>query len=103
MPERLTKLKDLLKDNPQDRFACYGLAMEYARLGQLDEAVRQFRALVAMDADYVAAYLQAGQTLEKLGRTEEAKEVYRQGIEAARRRGETRAQEELEAALGFLD
>jgi tetratricopeptide (TPR) repeat protein len=102
MPERLTKLQDLLKDNPQDRFAHYGLAMEYARLGQLDEAVRQFRALVAMDPDYVAAYLQAGQTLEKLGRTEEAKAVYRQGIEAARRREETRAQEELEAALGFL-
>jgi len=101
--DRLARLKALVEENPQDRFARYGLAMELANQGRLEESVGEFRALMSFDADYVASYLQAGQTLEKLNRAEEAREVYRRGMEVAARGGDMRTRSELESALNLLD
>ena len=101
--DRLARLKALVEENPQDRFARYGLAMELASQGRLEESLGEFRALSSLDADYVASYLQTGQTLEKLNRVEEAREVYRKGIEVAARRGDMKTRGELESALELLD
>ena len=101
--DRLTRLKTLVEENPQDRFARYGLAMELASQGHLGESVSEFRDLMALDPDYVASYLQAGQVLEKLSRVEEAREIYRKGIEVAARRGDMKTRGELESALDLLD
>jgi Flp pilus assembly protein TadD len=101
--DRLTRLKTLVEENPQDRFARYGLAMELASQGRLGESVSEFQALMSLDPDYVASYLQAGQTLEKLSRVEEARETYRRGIEVAARKGDMKTRGELESALELLD
>lgn len=101
--DRLTRLRELLRENPKDSFARYGLAMELAKQGSLEEAVSEFKQLMSVAPDYVAAYLQAGQTLERLNRGSEAKAVYRQGIEVAMRNGNSHARSELEAALSLLD
>ncbi|MGH9426472.1 MAG: tetratricopeptide repeat protein [Terriglobia bacterium] len=101
--DRLARLKGLVEENPQDRFARYGLAMELSSQGRLEESVGEFRALISLDPGYVASYFQAGQTLEKLYRVEEAREVYRKGMEVAERRGDTKTRGELESALNLLD
>ncbi|MSO23351.1 MAG: hypothetical protein EXQ58_08890 [Acidobacteria bacterium] len=101
--DRLERLKLLVEENPQDRFARYGLAMELANQGHLEEAVVVFQALVSFDPDYVASYFQAGQTLEKLNRVEEARALYRKGMEVATRRSDMRTRSELESALNLLD
>ena len=84
--DRLARLKAMVEENPQDRFARYGLAMELASQGRLEESLGEFRALISLDPDYVASYLQAGQTMEKLNRVEEAREVYRRGLRWLRER-----------------
>ena len=43
---RLEILKAMLEQNPKDSFARYGLAMEYAKSGQLEQAVGEYRALL---------------------------------------------------------
>ena len=101
--DRLARLKALLEENPQDRFARYALAMELASQGRLEESLGEFQALMSLDPDYLASYLQAGQTLEKLKRAEEAREVYRRGIEVAARKGDMKTRGELESALELLD
>jgi tetratricopeptide (TPR) repeat protein len=101
--DRLARLKTLVEEDPQDRFARYGLAMELANQGRLEESLGEFRALMSFDPDYLASYFQAGQTLEKLNHVEEAREVYRQGMEVAARRGDMRTRSELESALSLLD
>lgn len=101
--DRVTRLKELLQENPADSFARYGLAMEHAKQGSMEAALAEFQTLIARDADYVAVYFQAGQTLEKLQRVDEARQMYRQGIEVAARRGDAHACSELEAALKFLE
>jgi predicted Zn-dependent protease len=99
---RLERLEEFLAASPNDTFVRYGLAQEYARLGELEKAVAEFRSLLSRDADYKAAYYHLGQALEKLGRADEAREVYRKGIEVTGRLGDLHARSELEAALDLL-
>ena len=61
-----------------------------------------FRALAGDLPDYTPTYFQAGKVMEQLARTDEARDFYRRGIEAASRAGNTHARDKLEAALGLL-
>ena len=45
--DRLARLKGMVEENPQDRFARYGLAMELASQGRLEESLGEFRALMS--------------------------------------------------------
>jgi len=88
--------------NPGDSFARYGLAMELRNTGDLEGAVREFAELRRADPGYTAGYYHVGQALERLGRIEEARAVYRDGIAVASGKGDQHARSELEAALDLL-
>jgi Flp pilus assembly protein TadD len=100
---RLEVLRNMVAQNPADSFSRYGLAMEYRNSGDLESALREFRSLMAANPDYVAAYFHGGQTLERLGRVEEARRVYRSGLEAARRTRDRHTASEIQSALDLLD
>jgi len=102
MDNRLEVLKSMVAQNPHDSFSRYGLAMEYANAGDLELAVEEYRALLAINPNYSAAYYHGGQALEKLGRREEARTLYREGIEASTRIGDLHARSEMQAALDLL-
>ncbi len=99
---RLEKLQEMVAQDPQNAFARYGLAQELAGQGQLEEAVAEFQKVIEGHPDYCYAYFHCGRALQKLGRTEEARKSYGQGIEASSRAGDEHARSELEAALGEL-
>jgi tetratricopeptide (TPR) repeat protein len=99
---RLDVLKAMVAQNPSDSFSRYGLAMEYRNAGDLERAMVEFRALLAANADYVPAYFHGGQTLERLGELDQARELYESGIEAAMRTGDQHARGELQTALELL-
>ena len=99
---RLETLKTLLEQNPNDSFVRYGLAMEYKNSGDLQNALHEFRSLLAVNPDYPAAYFHGGQALERLGQLEEAREMYQAGMEAATRKGDRHTRDELQAALDLL-
>jgi tetratricopeptide (TPR) repeat protein len=92
----------MVEQNPGDTFARYGLAMEYRNSGDLEGALREFHALLGANADYAAAYYHGGQTLEKLGRVDEARSMYLAGIEATGRTGDQHTKGELQLALDLL-
>jgi tetratricopeptide (TPR) repeat protein len=99
MENRLELLKSMVAQDPGNAFARYGLAMEYSNTGQLEQAAAAFRELIGVNPNYPYAYFHGGQTLEKLGRRDEARDLYRAGILAAGRAGDTHARSEIEAAL----
>lgn len=99
---RLEILQSLLAQNPNDTFARYGLAMENVKAGQLEQAVTEFRAVLATDPNYCYAYFHGGQTLEKIGLVDEARKMYENGIQTAGRIGDQKALSELQAALELL-
>ncbi len=92
----------MVAQDPNNAFARYGLAMEYANSGQLGQAVAEFETLLEHDRDYAAAYYHGGQALEKLGRVEDARMMYEHGIEASTRKGDLHTRSEIEAALNLL-
>lgn len=96
---RIEVLEQLLAQNPANSFARYGLAMEYVKSGDLLRAMGEFEAVLSADPSYSAAYFHGGQTLEKLGRLDEAREYYRRGIDVTR---DPHARSELVAALDIL-
>ena len=99
---RLESLKLMVEQNPGDTFLRYGLAMEYRNAGDLERAAGEFRALLAANSEYAPAYYQGGQTLERLGLLEEAREMYREGVEVTTRKGDQHARSEMRAALEML-
>jgi Tfp pilus assembly protein PilF len=99
---RMEVLKSMLAQNPRDSFARYGLAMEYANQGELVQAVTEYQVLLEHNPDYAAAYFHGGQALEKLGRIDDAREMYRKGIETTSRTGDQHTKSELQAALEML-
>jgi Tfp pilus assembly protein PilF len=99
---RLEALKGMVAQQPTVSFLRYGLAMEYRNAGDLEAAALEFRALLGVDPDYSAAYFHGGQTLERLGRVEEARDLYQTGIEVTTRKGDLHTRDEIRAALDML-
>ncbi len=95
-------LAQFLEQNPNDAFARYGLAMEYSKAGETEQALSEFNKLLEMHPDYTNGYFMAAQTLERHGRTAEAKKMLENGIEAARRTGNKHALSEMSGMLDEL-
>jgi Tfp pilus assembly protein PilF len=96
---RIEILKGFLKENSNDSFSRYALALEYVKVAQNEDALREFEAVRNNDPDYVATYYQLGQLYQKLGRTHDAEKTYRTGITVAAKAGDEHTRSELEAAL----
>jgi tetratricopeptide (TPR) repeat protein len=105
MPDftRLEMLKDILVQDPTNKLARYGLAMEYSSAGETDESVAEFQKLIEQDPLYANAYFMAAQTLHKAERTDEAKEMLGRGINAAQRSGNKHAEGEMQAMMDELE
>lgn len=95
-------LTEILTANPADSFARYGLAMEYAKSGQIEPALQEFKTLVEKNRDYTPGYFMAAQTLATASRVDEAKRWLVDGISSAVRTGNTHAQSEMTAMLEEL-
>jgi tetratricopeptide (TPR) repeat protein len=100
--DRLTMLTEFLEQNPSDAFARYGLAMEYSKAGNSEQALAEFGKLLQLHPDYTNGYFMAAQTLERAGRTGEAKKMLESGIEAAKRTGNKHALSEMSGMLEEL-
>lgn len=99
MNKRLEMLEKLTSSGQADAFAWYGLAMEYRKLGRVEEALGTFQTLRNKDPEYVAMYLMAGQLLLEHKRTQDAREWLERGIAIAQKRGDFKTVGELEDAL----
>ncbi len=100
---RKEQILDMLSESPSDPELMYFLAMEHQSIGETNEALKCFQDVVAKTPDYVPVYVQLGQMLTRLEREEEARQVYRNGIAVARKKGDQHAAEEMAAFLDSLE
>ena len=101
--DRLQMLSQFVRENPNDAFARYGLAMEYSNRGESDQALSEFNRLLELHPDYAAGYFMAAQMLARIGRIEDAKNFLENGIGAAARTGNSHAMGEMQAMLAELN
>jgi len=99
---RMETLEEFLRQQPNDSFAHYGLALEYAKAGRGDDALALFQKLLGFNPGYTAAYYQAGVLLGQLGRVDDARAMFQRGIEVAAQNGDFHTKSELEQALHDL-
>ena len=100
---RLRQLQEFLADSPDDPELRYAVAMELLSAGATDDAVRSFRDLIAVRPAYVPTYLMLGQTLIRLDREGEARDVLRAGVAAAKGAGNAHAEGEIQGLLDSLE
>jgi len=101
--DKIAGLREILALDAKNSFARYGIAMELAKRGETDAAIKEFDTLLANDADYTAAYFMAAQTLANVGRNAEAVARLKAGISCAARTGNRHALSEMQSMLDELD
>jgi Tfp pilus assembly protein PilF len=99
----MDKLKAMLEKSPGDTFLLYAVALEYRKTGDAKSAVEYLDKVILHDWGYCYAYHQKGSILESNGDAEGAKQAYRQGIDAATRKGDEHARQEIAAALAMIE
>jgi tetratricopeptide (TPR) repeat protein len=101
--DRLSQLEELLKEDPHDSFLQYGIALEYAKKGEVPQAISRIEKLLSEKPDYLGAYYQLGQYYEAEGNTEKAIVIYNRGIILAQKIRNMKTMNELREALQQIE
>jgi len=102
MKSRIEQLQELLKDDINDSFLKYALALEYVKVKENDTAIDCFLKLIKEDKNYVASYYQLGKLYESLNAVEKAMGIYKNGIEIAQKSENKKTLRELQEAYNML-
>jgi tetratricopeptide (TPR) repeat protein len=103
MPSRLEQLQQMLTQEPNDEFLQYAIAIEYFSVNDFEKALTYLKIILNKNPDYLAAYYQVGKCYEELKQLDNAKHVYTQGIEIAKKQNKTKTLNELREALFLLE
>ncbi len=95
-------LEALLAKGTDNALLRFGLANEYLKLGQLEQAIGHLRKALAHDPKYSAAWKRLGKALADTGRLDEARAAYESGIDAAEEKGDVQAAKEMRVFLKRL-
>ena len=101
MSPRLKQLFDFLQVAPTDSFTLYSIAFEYLTMEDFEQAIEYFNKIINLDPEYIGTYYHLGKTLERVGKLEEAIEVYKTGIPLAFKMKERNSHRELNEALNL--
>ncbi len=95
---RIEYFERMLADNPDNPTGLLALANEYGKAGRDEDEALVLQRYVGTHDDEGNAYLRLGGVLEKLGREDEAREVYGKGIGQAEKYGHSGMAEDLRLA-----
>ncbi|HEY0654670.1 MAG TPA: tetratricopeptide repeat protein [Chryseosolibacter sp.] len=97
MSTRLDTLLQFYKDDPNDPFNIYALAIEYQKT-DIKKSLEYFNLLLSDHEHYVPTYYHAAKLLQETGETERAVIVYEKGIAVAKSQNDLKAARELQSA-----
>ena len=100
MADRIQQLKTMLEAEPADAFCLYGLAMEYAKRGEAEEAIAWFDRTIAVDPDHCYAYFHKARVQTTINQFSEAITTLRHGLDRANACRDLKAAAEID---GFLE
>ena len=91
----ISQLEKLLGTPRDGALLRYSLGLEHAKAGNTERAIEYLRDAVARDPLYSAAWKALGKALAELNRPHEALAAYRDGISAAKQKGDRQAEKEM--------
>lgn len=80
---RIDTFKKMLEDDPENGLVRFGLANEYLKAEQYEDAIDALNLYLQRTDDEGAAFGMLARAYEKVGMRDEAKESFLRGIEAA--------------------
>ena len=98
---RLELLKEYYRQDPNDPFNMYALAIEYLK-SDTGQSKHFFVELLNKHPDYLPSYYHAAKLFTDLNEKEKAIEVYEKGIALAKEKKEFKALRELQSAYDEL-
>ena len=100
--DRIEKLKEFLKTDPQDSFVQHALALEYIKTGDDMRARQLFESIIEREPTYTGTYYHLAKLLERNDETDAAIKVYEKGMEEAKKAGQNHVYSELKSAYEEL-
>ncbi|MBE2254966.1 MAG: tetratricopeptide repeat protein [Ignavibacteria bacterium] len=99
---RLESLLEILKNDENDAFSRYALALEYMSMNETVKAKIEYLKLLNDQPAYLPVYYQLGKLYEHEGDLEEAKNIYNKGLFVATSQNELHTKNELQEAIDNL-
>ena len=99
---RIEVFKKMLAADSSNTTVRFGLANELLKLERFEEAAAELQTYLSQSDDQGNAYGKLGQALERLGKLDEARLAYQQGIVAANKHGHPGMAQDFEMALADL-
>jgi tetratricopeptide (TPR) repeat protein len=99
----ISSLEKLLGTPRDGALLRYSLGLEHEKAKETERAIQYFRDALERDPLYSAAWKALGRALHDAGRDAEALETYRQGVEAAHRKGDRQAEKEMTVFMRRLE
>jgi len=96
---RIEIFKQMLVTDPVNSSILFGLAKEYEKAGQTAEMIQTLERYLAISDDEGNAYGMLARAYEKAEQSDQAKDTYRRGIDAATKHGHPSMAEEYRAIL----
>jgi Tfp pilus assembly protein PilF len=101
--EHITRLAGFLKENPNDIFSKFALALELLKINEVTKAQILFESVLKQDRDYLGVYYHLGKLYQKTGRFDDARKIFEDGINVAYRQNNEKTRLELNEALEILN
>ena len=102
MEDRIEYFERMLADNPDNPTGLLALANEYNKAGRREDEAMVLRRYIETHEDEGNAYMRLGEALMELGREEEARAAFSEGVGQAEKFGHSGMAEDLRAALAGL-
>ncbi|MCE7979068.1 MAG: tetratricopeptide repeat protein [Nitrospira sp. NTP1] len=99
---KIEPLKRVLAMEPDDDVAWFGLGKAYMEDANFEEAAKALRQCITVKPTYSAAYYALAQSLLKLNRVDECRQVSDQGIDVSTKNGDAMVTKNLEALKSSL-
>ena len=100
---RITALIEMLKNQPEDLFLNYALGLEHISQRAYTEAETQFKKVISLKANHLAAYYQLAKLFEEQQKNDDALFYYKLGLEKAQEEKDNKTISEFKEAIFLLD
>lgn len=100
---RIEKLKEFLLASPDDCFLQHALALEYIKTGNDEEAQKLFEEILLRTPGYIGSYYHLGKLLERKANVPGAIDIYKRGMEEAKKAKDQHSYNELQGALEDIE
>jgi len=95
--DRIRQLEEFLKEDPNDPFNSYALALEYLKT-DTDKSRRLFENLIKDQPNYLPTYYPFAHLLIELQQPQKAESVFKTGIEISKKLNDLKTLKELNSA-----